>query len=101
MLIGFLALLASIVPSNKTSWMRPDLFHLVIGMPRAECVKTLEQNGLKTKKGHDANHVVVDYSDERSLTLQFRRNRLSAINFEYFCLIPEAHVAFDEQKSAL
>jgi hypothetical protein len=81
--------------------MRPDLFHLVIGMPRAEAVKTLTQNGWKTKPGEDKNHMVVDYSDDKGVTLQFRKDRLSAINFELFALVPEAKTAFVEQKEVL
>ena len=81
--------------------MRPDLFHLVIGMPRAEVVKTLTQKGWKTKPGDDKNHVVVDYSDDKGVTLQFRKDRLSAINFELFALVPEAQTAFAEQKGVL
>ena len=101
MLIVVLAVLAAIAPSNKTSWMRPELFHLVVGMPRAEAVKALEDSGWKTKKGEDDEHVVVDYSDDKSLTLQFRRDRLNAISFELFALIPEAQLAFTEQKNVL
>lgn len=101
MIIGFLAVLASIVPSNKTSWMRPDLFHLVIGMPRAEVVKTLNENGWKAKPGDDKNHLVIDYADDKSLTLQFRKERLNAVSFELFALVPEAQSAFAEQKNVL
>jgi len=99
--LAFIALLASITTANKTSWMRPDLFHLVIGMPRSEAVKTLTQNGWKTKPGEDKNHMVVDYSDDKGVTLQFRKDRLSAINFELFALVPEAQTAFTEQKEVL
>lgn len=101
MTILFLAVLASIVPANKTSWMRPDLFHLIIGMPRAEAVKTLEESGWKTKPGDDKNHLIVDYSDDKSMTLQFRKNRLKAVSFELFALVPEAKRAFVEQKDVL
>lgn len=101
MILTLLTLLASITPANRTSWMRPDLFHLVIGMRRAEAVKTLAMNGWKTKKGDDADHVVVDYSDDKGVTLQFRKDRLNAVNFELFALVPEALQAFTEQRSVL
>lgn len=101
MLFGLVTFLASIVPANHTSWMRPDLFHLVVGMPRTEAVKTLEANGWKVKPGDDKDHLVVDYADDKSLTLQFRRDRLNAVNFEYFALVPEAQSAFTEQKDVL
>ena len=101
MLIAFVAVLASIVPSNKTSWMRPDLFHLIIGMPRPDVVKTLNDNGWKAKPGDDKDHLVVDYADDKSLTLQFRKERLNAVSFELFALVPEAQQAFTEQKTVL
>jgi hypothetical protein len=101
MILSILALLASITPANKTTWMRPDLFHLVIGMPRAEAEKTLEMNGWKTKPGDDPNHVVVDYSDDKGVTLQFRKDRLSAVNFELFAFVPQAKQAFEEQRDIL
>ena len=101
MIFTVLMLLASIAPSNKTSWMRPELFHLIIGMPREQAVKTLEQNGWKPKRGDHENEVIVDYSDERTLKLQFRRDRLNALDFELFALLPEAKTAFVEQREAL
>jgi hypothetical protein len=101
MILAFVALLASITPASKTSWMRPDLFHLVIGMPRAVALKTLTENGWKTQPGEDKDHVVVDYSDEKSVTLRFRKDRLSAISFELFALVPVAQSAFAEQKEVL
>ena len=101
MIFAFLAVLASITPQNQTTWMRPDLFHLVIGMPRADVEKTLETNGWKIKPGDDPNHMVIDYSDDKGVTLQFRKDRLMAVNFELFALVPQAKLAFDEQKSFL
>ena len=101
MILTALIVLASIAPSNKTSWMRPDLFHLLVGMPRADVVKTLTENGWKVKPGDDKNHLVIDYSDDKSLTLAFHKDRLNAISFELFALVPEANLAFAEQKSVL
>ena len=101
MTLAVLMLLASIAPSNKTSWMRPELFHLIIGMQREDAVKTLEQNGWKPKRGDNGDQVIVDYSDERSVKLQFRRDRLNAVDFQLFALIPEAKTAFIEQRETL
>jgi hypothetical protein len=98
----FALLLATSFPSaNKTSWMRPDAFHLVIGMTRADTVNTLESHGWKPKKGDDANHLVVIYTEDKSLTLQFKRDRLRSIRFELFTILHEAAPAFDEEKSYL
>ena len=101
MILAFLAVLASTTPAAQTTWMRPDLFHLVIGMPRNEVEKTLEMNGWKLKPGDDPNHVVIDYAEDKGVTLQFRKERLNAVSFELFALVPQAKMAFDEEKSFL
>jgi hypothetical protein len=95
-------LLATAFPSqSRTSWMRPEAFHLAIGMSRADALKRLEDDGWKTKPGKDASQVVVDYTDERSMTLGFDRDRLSSIRFELFQVLPKIHGAFDEEKAYL
>jgi predicted amidohydrolase YtcJ len=98
-MIAVLALfLATAFPSSsKTSWMRPESFHLTIGMNRAAAVKALESNGWKTKKG-DAGQLVVDYADDKSLTLQFAGERLTSIRFELFTILQEAPKAFEEER---
>ncbi len=98
-----LALLAGTAfpSSSQTSWMSPESFRLAIGMTRAEAVKTLQQSGWGVKPGKKATELVIDYSDERSLTLDFRRDRLRSIRFELFSLIPVVRAAFAEQKTLL
>ena len=102
-MIALVALwLATAFPSQSaTSWMRPDAFHLIVGMPRAAALKQLETNGWKAKKGKSASELIVDYSDDRAMTLHFQKNRLHSIRFELFALVPEARKAFDEEKSFL
>ena len=79
-MIALALLLATAFPSaSKTSWMRPDSFHLAVGMRRDEVVKALADRGWKTKKGDDDNHLVIDYADDKAVTLQFRRKRLQSI----------------------
>jgi hypothetical protein len=93
-------LLATSFPSNnRTSWMRPDAFHLAIGMTRTETMTALEK--WAPKPGKDANEVVVDYSDDKALTLQFRKNRLISVRFELFVFLPEIRLAFEEEKARL
>jgi hypothetical protein len=93
-------LLATSFPSNtRTSWMRPDAFHLAIGMSRTETMTALEK--WAPKPGKDANEVVVDYSDDKALTLQFRKDRLISIRFELFVFLPEIKQAFEEQRARL
>src|ERR671937_1207051 len=91
-------LLATAFPSSsKTSWMRPESFHLVVGMSRAETLKTLEDVGWKTKKGEDDDQLVIDYADDKAVTLQFHRGRLRSIRFELFTFLPDARTAFNEE----
>jgi len=95
-------LLATAFPSsNRTAWMRPEAFHLAIGMSRADAVKRLEEDGWKTKPGKDASQIVVDYSEERAMTLGFERERLNSIRFELFQVLPQIRSAFDEEKAYL
>jgi hypothetical protein len=102
-MIAVLALFfATAFPSNsKTSWMRPESFHLTIGMNRAAAVKALESNGWKTKKGDSAGQLVVDYADDKSLTLQFAGERLTSIRFELFTILQDAPKAFEEERAFL
>jgi hypothetical protein len=93
-------LLSTAFPStNRTSWMRPESFHLTIGMTRTEAMTALEK--WAPKAGKDADEVVVDYSDERALTLQFRKGRLTSVRFELFVFLPDIRPAFEETRARL
>jgi hypothetical protein len=93
-------LLATSFPStSRTSWMRPDAFHLTIGMSRVDTMTALEK--WAPKRGKDADEMVVDYSDDKALTLQFRKDRLISVRFELFVFLPEIRVAFDEERAYL
>jgi hypothetical protein len=95
-------LLATAFPSsNKTAWMRPESFHLAIGMSRAAAVKELEASGWKLKRGDDDEHWTVDYTEDKSLTLTFNRERLHSVRFELFMIVGQARDAFAEEKSFL
>lgn len=95
-------ILATAFPSSsKTSWMRPESFHLSIGMSRRDALRKLQEGGWKAQKGDDANHFVVDYSSTQSLTLEFRKERLRSIRFELFTIIGQIGSAFEEEKTYL
>jgi hypothetical protein len=98
-----LALLLAIAfpSSSKTSWMRPEAFRLAIGMSRAEVVRELEKSDWTPKAGRDANQIVVEYGEEKALTLDFQRDRLRSIRFELFTFLNEAQKVFDEERSYL
>ena len=99
-MVPLLALLFTIVtPAVSTDWMRPESFHLVIGMKRADAVGAL--HAWNPKPGKDASEVVVDYASDKSLTLEFRKERLHAIRFELFVLLPQARQAFEEHRAFL
>lgn len=95
-------LLATPFPSSsKTSWMSPQSFRLVIGMSRPDAVGVLKDSGWEVKAGRNDDEAVVDYSDERAMTLEFRRNRLHSVRFELFGMLPDVRAAFEEQRSLL
>ena len=95
-------LLATAFPStSKTSWMRPESFHLTVGMTREEALQSLADHGWKAKKGDDDKRMIIDYADDKSVTLQFRRKRLQSIRFELYLFLQDAPTAFDEEKTFL
>jgi hypothetical protein len=99
--LAALLLVTTFPSSSKTSWMRPESFHLTIGMERAETVKTLEDRGWNIKEGDHVDQLVIDYGDDKAVTLQFQRDRLRSIRFELFIFLPEAKKAFDEERTFL
>jgi hypothetical protein len=98
---ALLALLLTIAApaAPQTDWMRLDSFHLAIGMKRADALAAIR--AWAPKPGRNENEIVVDYSDEKALTLEFRKDRLQSARFELFVLLPNARKAFDEKRTAL
>lgn len=98
--IFFALLLATAFPSNSpTSWMRPESFHLAIGMSRAQVTDAM--HAWELKPGANANELVVDYGGDKSLTLEFHNARLASIRFELFTLLPQIRSAFNETRDHL
>ena len=100
-LLLLLAFVTSFPSNSKTAWMTLQSFRLTIGMTRADAEKTLRDAGWTVKRGKDDNEAVVDYSEDKALTLEFNRDRLRSVRFELFALLPEIRAAFAEQKSML
>lgn len=99
-LLTLLLLANASLPSNsRTSWMRPEAFRLTIGMGRGAAVNALR--AWNPKPGKDANEIVVDYTGEKALTLEFKSDRLHSVRFELFAFIPEVRKAFAEEKQRL
>ena len=102
-MIALLAMLfATAFPAtSRTSWMRPESFHLAIGMKREAVLSTLTDFGWKPQKAKNADELIVDYTDDKSFTLHFERERLHSIRFELYTIVGQAHEAFDEERSYL
>jgi hypothetical protein len=94
------ALLLSAFPSQQqTTWMRLESFRLSIGMSRTQALEVLR--AWNPKPGKDAGEVVVDYDGDKALTLEFRNERLRAVRFELFVLLPKVQKAFEEERAYL
>ena len=81
--------------------MRPESFHLAVGMTRDEALKSLSDRGWSTKQGDDDDRLLIDYADDKAVTLQFHKNRLRSIRFELYLFLPDARTAFAEEKAYL
>lgn len=96
----FALLLATVQPAAKqTDWMRLESFHLAIGMTRAEAVSALRV--WSPKAGKTADELIIDYTHDKSMTLEFRKDRLQSVRFELFVFLPEVRKVFEEQKAYL
>ena len=94
-----LLLFAGMPSNSRTSWMRPDAFRLSIGMPRAEVMRALEK--WAPKKGRSGDELIVDYTDDKAITLEFRKGRLVSMRFELVEYVNGIRGAFDEEKKYL
>jgi hypothetical protein len=102
MLLVLTFLLSTAFPSTtSTGWMRPESFRLAIGMSRSEAMAAIENGGWDPKEGRTPDEVILDYTGERSVTLEFRRNRLRSIRFELFLTLDKIKAAFEEERSFL
>lgn len=92
-------LLTAFPSTSRTGWMRPDAFRLAVGMPRAEVERALAK--WSPKPGKSANELLVDYSDDKALTLEFKNGRLASVRFELFAYLNAIRGAFDEERQYL
>jgi len=96
-----LGVLNAFAAPTKTSWMSPEAFHLAVGMRRSRAVAVLEGGGWKPHVGKVPNHLIVEYDQSRSITLEFAGDHLRSIRFELFDFIPAVKSAFAEETAEL
>lgn len=97
LILSTILLAVAAVQPDRTSWMTPAAFHLTVGMPRADAIEALR--AWNPKPGTSPDETVVDYGDDKAITLVFRRDRVQSIRFELFVLLPDSRKAFDEARS--
>ena len=95
MMLFLLLLGAGAFPSGSpTAWMDPAAFHLRMGMSRSAASAELRQIGVKPRAGKQANHLLIEYAENKTITLAFEANRLQSVRFEladYMVKIPGAY----------
>jgi hypothetical protein len=97
-----LAILFAVAPSvSQTSWMRPDAFHLTIGMAKGDAVKALSSGGLTVRDGDHAGQLVADITPTKSITIELAKDRLQSVRFELFTMSDVMGAAFEEEKKFL
>ena len=102
MLLVLAFLLGTAFPSKTTTgWMRPESFRLAIGMSKMDAMKVIKDGGWEPKEGRTPDEVVLDYTGERSVTLEFRKSRLRSVRFELFLTLDKIKAAFDEERAFL
>jgi len=88
-------------PRHETAWMRPDAFHLGIGMTRTKAESALRESHWTLRDGKKPGQLIVEYDEQRTVTLEFADERLVSIRFELVDFIPKIRAAFAVQKEAL
>jgi hypothetical protein len=95
-------ILFAVAPNvSQTAWMRPDAFHLTIGMTKGEAVKALADGGVTLRDGDHAGQMIADITPTKSLTLEFAKERLQSVRFELFTMSDVIGSAFEEEKKSL
>ena len=87
--------------SELTAWMRPDAFRIAIGMDQGEAEARLDGSGWKIREGNEPGHLILDYDENRSLTLVIQDGVVESARFELVDFIPKLQKAFDEQRTTL
>jgi hypothetical protein len=97
-----LFLFAGVVPETTTGWMDPARLGISIGMGRDEVRARIESRGLKPKEGKVPEHLIVQLSEVRSVTLAFSEDDvLQSARFELIGFVPEIPPALKEIEKKL
>src|ERR1043166_5100911 len=97
-----LAILFAVSPNvTQTSWMRPDAFHLTVGMTKAETVKALSESSITLRDGDHPGQMIADITPTRSITIEFAKERLQSVRFELFVMSDQMGPVFEEEKKFL
>lgn len=81
--------------------MRPEAFHLELGMSRSDVESALNRSQWTLRPGKEPGQLLFDYDEGRTVTLTFEPEGLQSIRFELVDFIPALRGAFDELKAAL
>lgn len=73
---------------SATEWMQPAALGLETGMSTADVMARLEAEGLTVTEGKVAGEQIVEYAAGRTITLQFRQQRLVSLRFELVDFLP-------------
>lgn len=96
-----LVLLAGVVPESATGWMQPQRLGVSMGMSREAVCAAVEKRGWKVEKGKVPEHVIVQLSERRSVTLAFSNDALQSARFELIGFLPEIAPAMREIEKEL
>jgi hypothetical protein len=96
-----LATQGALPAETNSSWMSPESLGLCIDMPRADVEATIMRAGLKSAPGRYPRQLIVQYSDTKTIMLQFVDERLQSARFELVDFIPAVRTAFEERVTAI
>ena len=87
--------------ANSTIWMRPEAFHISIGMEKDAAERAINDSGYIARPGDHSGQLIVDCTPTRSLTMEFEKDRLRSIRFELYLRHADLDAAFEEEKKFL
>lgn len=96
-----LLLLGGVAPESVTGWMEPERLGVSMGMSRDAVRSAVEKRGWIVEEGKVPEHVLVQLSERRSVTLAFSDDALQSVRFELIGFLPEIPPAMREVEKKL